>query len=109
MDILTNELVGIREQLKKQGLMAPIDFGFNPSKVPEYYATGLVMNVASLEDGATYLGFSRANITGIWDASHNTFMVVKPVDGEDPLIVPINHFENYDGTDVFIPVKKVIS
>jgi len=107
MDILTNELAEIREKLKKHGLMAPIDFGFNPSSIADYLATGLVIPMDQMENDASYIGFSKGSNVGIWNASESNFTVSTPIDGGTPIAMPVNHFENYDGVNVFIPVRKL--
>ncbi len=83
------------------GLIAPIPAGadFNPE---DYLRCG-ALHVEDLKDGGVYLGFSRRANMCRWDASKNAFEKIT-AEGECEEY-PLNHFSNFDGTDVFIPIK----
>lgn len=86
---------------KSAGLSIPIPPGddFNPD---DYLLCGAI-HVEDLKDGGVYLGFSRRANVCRWDASKNAFE--KIIAGGECEEYPLNHFSNFDGTDVFIPIK----
>ena len=57
-----------------------------------------------LVDGATYLGFCRNAGEAIWDAGKNMFTYTRKKFGSS-FNEDINHPEDDDGFDLFVPIK----
>lgn len=90
------------DKFKEAGLEIPIPPGasFNPA---DYLKLGAIP-VENLKDGELYLGFSRQAFLFTWNAGRNAFIRINEGGTRNP---PLNHFSNFDGTDVFIPMKVV--
>lgn len=89
------------DKFKAAGLQVPIPHGanFNPD---DYVKCGAIP-VENLENGEYYLGFSRQASLFRWNGERSVFERIDENGScRNP---PLNHFSNFDGTDVFIPMK----
>lgn len=71
--------------------------------VKNYIRCGAI-SIDKLEDGCTYYGHCRNASEAVWNGHKFTYMRTKwgytyPED--------INHFQDDDGYDVFVPIKKI--
>ena len=73
-----------------------------------YYVPLLIENGAipkeNLEVGATYLGKCRNTDEAVWDGEQFHYHRTK---FGNTYIEKINHFQDDDGFDLFVPIKKV--
>lgn len=60
---------------------------------------------SKLIEGETYIGSCRNSDTAVWDGKKFHYQRTKFGYTYDE---PINHFEDDDGYDVFIPIRKII-
>lgn len=70
--------------------------------VPNFIRCGAIPK-DKLEVGATYIGSCRNASEAVWDGEKFTYMRTK-----FGFVYPetINHFQDDDGSDLFVPIKK---
>lgn len=73
--------------------------------IPAYIEHGAIPK-SELKDGATYYGVCRNADHAVWHADANVFVYDRRKWGYT-YSEEINHFEDDDGYDLFIPLKEV--
>jgi len=94
----------MRELLKEQGLDESPSKGFDKNA---YYDIGVIKK-EDLESGSYYWGICRNSEIAMWDKDCNSFWYMRTKCPDfKPFIDSINHLEDDDGYDLFIPLSKI--
>ena len=98
-----NPFAGISSHLFDIGLSLDVPKPMTPEILQRYYDAGVIQK-KDLKFGEYYWGRSRNASLAMWDGSHFVYIRIK---FSNVFLEKINHIEDDDGYDLFVPIKQL--
>jgi len=98
-----NPFADISSRLFDIGLSLDVPKPMTPEILQRYYDAGVIQK-KDLKFGEYYWGRCRNASLAMWDGSHFVYIRIKSL---NVFLEKINHIEDDDGYDLFVPIKQL--